>query len=172
MPVSDLLVIAAALEVPPVALIVDGLPNGLNWLLPNHEGVAAFDAVQWISGERQTVPTGTDAVIEADTGEIVALRSRIEYLEGNLGYPDSPFSLDEANPSPEVQILQLARELQKLMASQWSELDRSAQEGDLTKIAELIERVSHRRKQILEEIKELGGDVSDSPIEEVADGEG
>lgn len=51
MPITDLMVLAAALEVPPVALLFPGLATEEVEALPG-ESLASIEALQWFTGER------------------------------------------------------------------------------------------------------------------------
>lgn len=56
MPVTDLMIIAAALRVAPVTLIFPRLPNGEVTLIPSVERPTALDSLLWFTGERPSLP--------------------------------------------------------------------------------------------------------------------
>jgi hypothetical protein len=66
--VAELLVLAAALEVPPVALLFPDLPDGGVAFLPNRM-IASDDAMRWFCGESGTMPFDvlSGAVLEASS---------------------------------------------------------------------------------------------------------
>lgn len=74
MPVGDLLVIAAALDVPPVALIFPGLPDGEVVALPGKQSTAT-DAVRWFCGD--TVFLTRDYRTETDMGDDTPARQLV-----------------------------------------------------------------------------------------------
>lgn len=74
MPVTDLVVIAAALNVPPVLLLYPGQPDGVVEYLPAQE-LSSIDAVQAFAGERDV--TGKwDATGESRTSLLVLRLAR------------------------------------------------------------------------------------------------
>ncbi|MDK8800420.1 hypothetical protein [Corynebacterium coyleae] len=177
MPVTDWLVIAAALEVPPVSLLFPEVPNGLVTLLPNHLEVAAFDAVEWVSGERQTVPVGADVLIGMEDGDLLAMHTKIEYLQGRVEYPDPQFDLSENDPSKQVKILKLAREAAALsdrLSGQLSELWTALTQGQnrIDDLTLLIETLQRQIDNCMSQIAELGGNVEKPDPVELSDGDG
>lgn len=178
MPVTDWLAIAAALEVPPVSLLFPNLPNGLVSLLPNHLDVVGFDAVEWISGERQTVPRGLYLVADSN-GEPLATHSRAEYYEGRVESDEPQFARSEEDPSVQVKILRLARDAGRLSENLhgqlnefWKQLMRGAVDGG--ELAPMVETLQRQLERIFEQIAELGGTVETPAAVEVGeiDGEG
>lgn len=178
MPVTDWLAIAAALEVPPVSLLFPDLPNGLVSLLPHHFEVVGFDAVEWISGERQTVPGGLYLVADSN-GEPLATHSRAEYLEGRIESDEPQYDRNETDPSDQVKILRLARDAGRLsqnlhgqLTEFWKQLmSGDERNSDLTPVIETIQR---QLDSIFSQIEELGGNATTHDAVEVGelDGEG
>ena len=81
--VAELLVLAAALEIPPIALLFPDLPDGEVWLLPE-TSTSSETAMRWFSGEALPgeVLTGTgsgDGATPHQGAQLVeAVRERIE----------------------------------------------------------------------------------------------
>lgn len=114
MPVTDLMVISAALGVPPVTILFPGLPDTPVAFLPVVGEPVALDALLWFTGERQTLPDGVDVMISLEDGEIAGhvegkreYRTNIEYTGG--GPYDLRFPESEAGPAK--QLLDACREL-------------------------------------------------------------
>lgn len=91
MPVADLLVLAAALEVPPVMLLFPGLPDGNVTALPGRQSTA-IDAVRWFVGDtvflsrdyREATDTGDDTPARellAMSRELAALIDRVRIMQ-------------------------------------------------------------------------------------------
>lgn len=75
---AELVVLAAALRVPPVALIYPDLPQGVIEVLPG-EPVTSWEAATWFSGERAAPGPSTDGETADATREfelIQAVRAR------------------------------------------------------------------------------------------------
>lgn len=176
-PVTDWLVLAAALEVPPVSLLFPGIPNGLVTLLPWHAEVVGFDAVEWVSGERQTLPEGLDALFDLSSGELVAAHTKVEYLQGRVEYPDPDFERSESEPSTQVKILQLAREASRLsrsLSGQLSALWESITQGEnrIDDLTPLIETLQRQIDNCLNQIADLGGNVENPEPVKLGDNDG
>lgn len=178
-PVTDLLVLAAALEVPPVALLFPDLPNGLVSLLPDHVNVAAFDAAQWVSGERQSVPRGGSAFYDEDNQRWWTT-TLDEYKKGYLDPDPAVFDRTEDNPADATKILELSRNLVSTVTALRTRLNLIWEEtlnGNVSQIEDgqrLIESANERISRIEESIYELGGNVENpaSLVEEQEDAEG
>jgi transcriptional regulator with XRE-family HTH domain len=50
--VAELLVLAAALDIPPALLLYPGFPSGVVELLPDDRQASNYDALKWFAGER------------------------------------------------------------------------------------------------------------------------
>lgn len=50
--VAELLVLAAALDIPPALLLYPGFPSGVVELLPDDRQASNYDALKWLAGER------------------------------------------------------------------------------------------------------------------------
>lgn len=112
MPVTDLLVIAGALGVPPVTLLFPGLPDAPSTLLPATDTPVALDALLWVTGERQTLPNGVDFLFSLEDGEMVGhVEGRREYRT-SIDYAGSALDVhNEDDRSPVKQLLDACREL-------------------------------------------------------------
>lgn len=181
--VTDWLIIAAALGVPPVSLLFPGVPDGRVTLLPSLHAVVAFDAVQWVAGERQTIPKGFDALFDMETGEMVG------YVEGRRDYrrhlmPEEQSSIDlrsESDASPEKTILDASRgiagiygQFRTLTNESWrdmsdlpDEVRKSIVESTTSKIGELNEQL----KKLEELAKRFGGTIQDEEVTQYSDGD-
>lgn len=164
MPVTDLLVLAAALEVPPVALLFPDLPNGLVELLPDHTNVTAFDAAQWVSGERQTVPEGGSIFFDEENQRWWTTTNS-EYKTGYRQPDPTIFDRTEDNPANATKILELSRNLASVVTALRNRLDliwEEAISGSPSQIEDaerLIDSTNERIERIEEFIYELGGNV-------------
>lgn len=177
--VPDWLVIAAALEVPPVTLLFPGLPNGRVVLLPHTVGPAAFDALQWVCGERGTYPEGADYPVTSDGGDVDVddCPTWLEYRSLPDTSPESPYY---KAPSKEFELLQACRELAgayALVNGKMSSLLEAIQKSDrntTNDIMKLITSVNSRVDDLLDQIEDLGGNTTDPDIAfgNVHDGEG
>lgn len=114
--VADWLTLAAALGIPPISLLLPELPDGNIDLLPVLREVNQLDALMWIAGERQTLPSGHTLPPSPDsnvrTGEVNGRRGYRSYVELEQG----PLDLhDEREPSREIELLSAIRELQEVL---------------------------------------------------------
>lgn len=171
MPVTDLLVIAAALGVPPVTILFPGLPDTPSALLPVSDEPVALDALLWVTGERQTLPDGFDALISIENGEIIGhVEGRREYradLELTSGGPYDLYS-PEVEASPVKQLLDACRDLNKAFA-EYHDLDRSPfmvfgsslsaeqRASHLRTHMKLVQELDEQIKTLETRIIELGG---------------
>ncbi|WP_141743365.1 hypothetical protein [Corynebacterium sp. HMSC08F01] len=159
MPVTDWLVIAAALEVPPISLLFPGLPDKPVSLLPDRGPVVAFDAVEWISGERINAPNGEEPLFGLEGPDVTHSILVAEYMQ-------RPEPI-EASAPVEVQILRKTRTIAEvaLWARQERErLSPAIQDGDKEALRDAMTRVEAFEQLIREiraEVEELGGVVRD-----------
>lgn len=172
MPVADWLVIAAALGVPPVALLFPNLPDGEVELLPDRKEVVAFDALQWVTGERSTMPKGTEPLFEIDTGKFLGFFVlHAEYME--LGDEDSP-------TRPPTRVIKHSRALSEVAQFHFTERARvykSTRHWSEDEAARELKRLKHLEAQITElreKIERDGGVIKDhgTPYHLDDDGEG
>ena len=78
---AELMVLAAALRVPPVVLLFPDLPDGPVEALPDHT-VDSWDAAAWFSGEGRSIVTEAGAGTEtAECKRIWAVRERLRQLD-------------------------------------------------------------------------------------------
>ncbi|WP_061924251.1 hypothetical protein [Corynebacterium simulans] len=115
--IGDWLVLAAALGVPPVSLLFPELPDGRINLLPATGEVNQLDALMWIAGERQTLPSGFNPLFSLDTGEEMGeVEGRREYRSGSFEAEQGPLDLrHEQHPSREQSLLSNVRQMQKIL---------------------------------------------------------
>lgn len=168
MPVTDWLVIAAALEVPPVTLLFPGLPNRAVELLPDSGGPSAFDALRWVCGERQTPPEGFEVLIRLTDGEMIGTTRQLDYSRSLEDVPRSS-SVDvhtEQEPSEATQLLRLCRELASLYqmwakesAPLWDAV-RSSDFDSVERLKVINSQISQRKTELERQIEELGGDIA------------
>ena len=113
MPVTDLLQIAAALGVPPVAILFPDLPDGRVELLQKNHPVCALDALLWVIGERQTIPQGVDVFFDMETMEPGAVVEGRQDYRNDISYYGIPgYDLrTENDKGPIFQLLEASREL-------------------------------------------------------------
>lgn len=111
--VTDLITIAAAIGVPPVAIIFPGLADGQVSILPKSGAANAFDAVQWFSGERQTIPDSFGVVLSPNNWEPVAtVSNKREYRHSPETFLESCLDrFPEDQPAREKMILDACREI-------------------------------------------------------------
>ena len=141
--VSELLVLARALEVPPAALLFPGAPDRLTWPLPNWRTSASV-ASQWFAGGRVPAPITGDG-----DGESEEARDEMRRLFANS---------------------QLVRLAEELTAARWAWLEAKgviSEEGD-TDDLEKVQRLGRwelRTRQLVEhlegQVEAMGGEVSD-----------
>lgn len=159
MPVTDLMVLAMALEVPPVALLFPGLPNAEVLLFPDNMGATAFDSLRWFTGEVDHPPTGREIVVDLATTEPVGDAVKLDYKTGEQHPGPTP-------NSREYQLLQACRQL----ADEYDQANRLVGEleraggpggnGQFELFAKWITDSKQRRDQIEERIRALGGDLT------------
>ena len=157
--VADLLVIAAALDVPPAALLFPELPDGVVEALPGQR-MTSFDAVRWASGEGDLPDP--------------ARRTFRKYLSGD--------EKDRFEHHPNAELLALCRQY----ASELQAMNRSAiphllnlmhagsEDSDqtlevATTLATAVQKHAERSQVIAQSIVRAGGTVL-SPGDNVADG--
>lgn len=114
--VTDWLTLAAALGVPPISLLFPELPDGTTELFPELPEVNSFDALLWIIGERQTLPEGSDVLVNPENSEMMGIvtgvreyRSSIDFQASDLDYRS------EDDPSREKQLLDTLHSLKSLL---------------------------------------------------------
>ncbi len=159
MPVTDWLVIAAALEVPPISLLFPGLPDEPVSLLPDRGPVVAFDAAEWITGERISAPEGEEPLFGLEDPAVTHSILVAEYMQ-------RPEPIETSAPV-EVQILRKTRTIAEvaLWARQERErLSPAIQDGDKDALRDAMTRVEAFERLIQEirtEVEQLGGVVQD-----------
>ncbi|MBC6821449.1 hypothetical protein [Corynebacterium sp. LK33] len=176
MPVTDLFVIAGALGVPPVSLLFPGLPDEKSHLLPVQEQPVAFDALQWVTGERQTLPAGIDPVFSLETGELTGIvEGRREYRAGTETRGGTNDLYSEAAPSSQKSLIDACRELAEIF-SEFRDLDTSAfldfgdtlppkqREAQLKVHFELVKKLQERSREVETRIQELGGVIAEETV--------
>ena len=159
--VADLLIIAAALDVPPAALLFPELPDGAVEALPG-QLMTSFDAVRWVSGE-------------GDVPDPSRLTFR-KYLSGD--------SKDRFEHHPNAELLALCRqyaaELQAMNRNAIPHLlnlmkvdsDDSDQTLELAStLADAVQNHAERSQVIAQSIVRAGGTVL-SPSDGMDDGAG
>lgn len=115
--VADWLTLAAALGVPPISLLLPELPDGTVDLLPALGEVNQFDALLWISGERQTLPDSSDLLFSLADGEPMGEVSGRREYRSSIEWNQGPLDLrNEQEPSREMQLLSAVHELRKVLA--------------------------------------------------------
>lgn len=113
MPVTDLMIIAQALRVPPVTLLFPNLPNGEVVLVPSTDRPTALDSLFWFTGETGWLPSSYKIFREFDSeGNVQDPIPRTMY--SSLGGSGSV----EAFNSTQSRILNVSRDL----AEAWNEL--------------------------------------------------
>lgn len=180
--VTDWLVIAAALGVPPVSLLFPGVPDKWVTLLPTTDTVVAFDAVQWVAGERQTIPEGFDAYFDAQTGDMVGhVEGRRDYRSPRFEYEQSHIDLRrEGDPSPEFAILRASRaimhiyaQVNEITSDTWrvmSDVPEEMQKTLLDTRAAKLKDLDEKLQELEKNIEALGGTIQDEKITQYGDG--
>lgn|GEM_PF-1157062 len=97
--VVELCVIAAALEVPPVALLFPDLPDGEIEMPPRHHS-ASEDAMRWFCGESGTIPFGA-LIGEVDHSDL-APNDAAQLVEAVRRRRGLLRQAAEANASPDI----------------------------------------------------------------------
>lgn len=178
-PVTDLFVIAAALGVPPVALLFPGLPDARSELIPATDKPVAFDALQWVTGERQTLPEGFDVLFDIESGEMMGVVEGCREYRKSLEHHGGVFDLNHENePSREKQLIDACRELSsifeelhKLSSSAFVDFaDSMSQEhrtASLKMHMELVQKYHDRCAEIENRIQILGGIIAEGSMQSV-----
>lgn len=179
MPVTDWLVISAAIGVPPVSILFPGVPDAPVELLPVSDEPVAFDALRWVTGERQSFPEGIDVLLSVETGEMMGHATGRREYRSSLG--DTPGMHDryESNDySPEYQALRLAREMHDLFMEYSNEGDeiwkmlqgesipKDVREGIMEQYTKKIQERHAKLAELEEQIKQFGGEIADETITE------
>lgn len=176
MTVNDLFIIAAALGVPPVTLLFPGLPDKPSTLLPVTNNPTALDALQWVTGERQTIPRGVGNHTAAK--EVEPPREYRRELDSQNSYDLH----HEYHASAQTNLLYYCRELVKVFRK-IQELDRHPYLYFKESLSEkeFQEHLEYRiglMNQYEKEIKEIEGNIVrlngtiQSSSERESDGEG
>lgn len=155
-PVSDLIVIARILGVPPIALLFPGLPAGPVTLFPpgmiegehgaGTDEVAALDGLRWFSGEAHKLPTGWDLGIDPHTGQPGAVVMHLAY--------EHPEDRDSGTvETPESRLLDESRAL----ARAYERLASASKEPDSGARLELLDAALEEIAATKARIARLGG---------------
>ncbi len=161
--VADLLAIAAALEVPPVALLFPGLPDGEVAVLPRSSG-RALDALRWFSGEVSRPPYGWDMLVDAEDFEDLGCVLKAEYKTEPMPAEGSDGAL--------FRLVQLTRELagnyqrsserlQELLEKLTSGQPADSAPGLWDQLSGVAEGIEKQRRHLEEGIRALGGVIED-----------
>ncbi|WP_313550909.1 helix-turn-helix transcriptional regulator [Corynebacterium sp.] len=132
--VAEWLILAAALEVPPLLLLWPRYPDGEAELLPNFSATAQ-DGVKWASGQFSIEQAGA-----------------VEGLAESAGVPSEAIVLGNV-PYP---LVGLAEQLSDLTQEEHQKLLEGLHEPSF---AQFIERALGRRESISNQIRALGGEV-------------
>lgn len=113
-PVTDLVILAAALGVPPVSLIYPDIPDGPVEVLPGHS-VSSSDAMQWFDGDR-TLTQDSGVEIDYAARELLdAVKERQRLLWNRFGMIVSPSPSDADGQQAYARIVeQIDRRLKTL----------------------------------------------------------
>lgn len=176
MPVTDLLVISAALGAPPVTILFPGLPDAPTSLLPAIGTPVAFDALQWVAGERQTIPEGFDVFFTADSGEEAGhVNSPREYRK-SIDYHGGVFdAYTEFEPGPEKVLLNACRQIAEAyddlhhldsgpFAIFGNSLPPEEFQRALKDHMKAIERLGNHVKELEGQIQKMGGVVKEETV--------
>lgn len=112
MPVTDLMVIAQALKVPPVTILFPNLPNGEVVLVPSTLRPTALDSLRWFTGEVSLLPARFKRFVALDSDGNVQEGPPVTMYAGIGGIRG------EGPSSAQSKILNASRDLAKA----WSEL--------------------------------------------------
>lgn len=173
-PVTDLIVLARVLEVPPVTLLFPDLPNGMIPAMPPGQSevddlrtdsdVPAFDALRWFTGESRVVPHGVVYGEDPETGELRSARVSFDYQFGSNGlYPAF------AKRSKQADLLDACRNLstahQKFNAAMRRYQIELSTEPKMTKVdaklhLDIIKSLEEDIERYRLRVEELGGDLS------------
>lgn len=94
---AELMVLAAALSVPPVALVFPHLPDGDVELLPGRPPTSSADAMRWFSGESEAQSTDAERLIALTRKRFDIEHKRDQYqawVEMNLAKGDEKRAAD------------------------------------------------------------------------------
>lgn len=170
-PVTDLIVLARALEVPPVSLLFPGLPNRLVPAMPpgktssdaysSDSEVPAFDALRWFTGESQVVPSGWDIGFDPDTGDVAITKVNFDYMT-RPGFSDPA----RMAPSTEFDLLEACRAFAtscaRLHALSYDFMALS--ESERSERLKLLDQAAKDIEITKKWVRELGGDLSEHEI--------
>lgn len=170
MPVTDWLVISAALGVPPVTLLFPDLPDGVTELFPASGEANSFDALMWVTGERETIPSSVDLLFDVESANPTGY---IEGLKGYERYDEGPTTAHvntylNSLPSDQFQVLKLLRNLvevheslnkenRRISSSIRETLPKPVLDGLLKAYSERMDELSAEKTAIEDKIQALGG---------------
>lgn len=167
-PVTDLIVMARALEVPPVSLLFPGLPNRLvpamppgmttSDVYPSDSEVPAFDALRWFTGESQVIPSGWDVGLDPDTGDVAHMKVSFDYMT-RPGFSNPA----RMAPSTEFDLLEACRAFAtacaRLHALSYDFMMLS--DSERKERLKLLDQAANEIEITKKWVRELGGDLSE-----------
>ncbi|MBI9000049.1 helix-turn-helix domain-containing protein [Corynebacterium sp. CCM 9185] len=167
---AEVIVLSAALEVPPVAMIYTGLPNTLQDVLPDRE-VPAWDALRWFTGEANGLPEGWDPLFDLATGDAGALAMRYEYKAPPIY---------QRPENDEYRLIELCREFTRELHAAYKSTSAASflHNTDpewFERFKEVVDAADKRLSKITDQLELLGANLEEEPLQtfdEDEDGEG
>lgn len=177
-PVTDLIVLARALDVPPVSLLFPDLPNGLipampygkteGETFPTESEVPAFDALRWFTGESPILPTGRDYVFDFEKGRLIR-----SYVSFDYRHAISPNDTRNIVESPAFELLEACRGLADAcsrftsLTHDFINLPREESETRLRLMDTAMKEIERAEKRV----RDLGGNLDHYEETESSDGD-
>lgn len=173
--VTDWLTLAAALGVPPVSLLFPDLPDGTTHLFPELTEVNSFDALLWVTGERQTLPEGFVPLFNLENGDLIGEATGVRQYRNYIGVNQGMHDLrNEADPSRETQLLDALRQLDSLfqemhdLESPFKFFDHLGTEEDRKRTMDAFVNALQEKQSELSKLEaaitELGGVLQDEEV--------
>lgn len=162
-PVTDLIVIARVLRVPPIYLLFPNLPEGPSFPFPGQPDTAAVDSMRWFTGESEWA--SPLPFYAGDTAEIDVIygtpRGRgfgaAEYNKFGLSPYREPMESDEAD------LVWLTRSLVRAYRMRDNAVGPSDDQTQTTAInSELWQQAEDQIRDLEKRIEKLGGKFRDS----------
>lgn len=162
-PVTDLIVIARVLRVPPIYLLFPDLPEGPSFPFPGQPDTAAVDGMRWFTGESEwETPLGFYGMEEGQAAvSIDGGRGRL--LDGKLpGLPEYAKWGDNSDRTPassaEHELVWLTRSLVRAYGMLHDSFGSLSEEGDLDPLrAQMFHQANDQITELTARIKKIGG---------------
>lgn len=158
-PVTDLIVIARVLRVPPIYLLFPNLPEGPSFPFPGQPDTAAVDGMRWFTGESEWATPlpyySTD----------FAMPGSVERAGHSFGAPEYRTFQDnhgrEAMTSPESDIVWLTRSLVNAYRMQYDAIGPGDPETQTSPVnAEMWRQAQDQIRDLIKRLENLGGTVT------------